>query len=70
VKHAPDLIASLIEACCNLRAGTLDNTTWAGLGGTFCALSAQSWGSPAADTVCHETQPSDVRTLAQAWRAQ
>ena len=36
----------------------------------FYTRSAQPWVSPAADAVCHETQPSDVRSLAQAWRAQ
>jgi hypothetical protein len=54
----------------NIRAGTLDDTSWLVPVAHFYSRSAQSWVSPAADAVCHETQPSDVRTLAQAWRAQ
>jgi hypothetical protein len=54
----------------NIRAGTLDNTSWLVPVAHFYTRSAQPWVRPAPDAVCHETQPSDVRPLAQAWRLQ
>jgi hypothetical protein len=54
----------------NVRAGTLDDTTWLRPVAHFFTRSAQPWVQPAADAICFETQPSDVQPLAKAWRVQ
>jgi len=54
----------------NVRAGTLDDTSWLKPVAHFFTRSAQHWVQPAADAICYETQPSDVQPLVQAWRVQ
>jgi hypothetical protein len=54
----------------NIRAGTLDDTTWLKPVAHFFTRSAQPWVQPATDAICYETQPSDVQPLVQAWRLQ
>jgi hypothetical protein len=61
----------------NLRAGTLDDTTWLVPVAHLFMKSAQpwvqswvqSWVLPAATAECHETQPGDFSALMPAWRA-
>ncbi|THD61214.1 MAG: aldehyde-activating protein [Bradyrhizobium sp.] len=53
----------------NLRAGTLDDTSWLVPVAHIFMKSAQSWVEPAADAGCYETQPADFNTLTLAWRA-
>ena len=53
----------------NIRAGTLDDTSWLVPVAHFFTRSAQSWVKAAADAVCYETQPPDIRSMAEAWRA-
>lgn len=53
----------------NLRAGTLDDTSWMVPAAHFFIRSAQAWVEPAVDAECYETQPEDFNTLMQAWRA-
>jgi hypothetical protein len=57
----------------NLRAGTLDDTTWLVPAAHMFMKSAQSWVQlwvqPAANTECHEMSPPDFRPLADKWRA-
>lgn len=57
----------------NLRAGTLDDTTWLVPAAHMFMQSAQSWVQPwvlpAADAECHQTQPADFSALMPAWRA-
>ena len=52
----------------NIRAGTLDDTTWLIPVGHLFTRSAQPWVQPA-NAECHEMQPSDFRPLAAKWRA-
>jgi hypothetical protein len=54
----------------NVRAGTLDDTTWLKPVAHFFTRSAQPWVQPAAGAIGYETQPSDVQPLVQAWRLQ
>ena len=54
----------------NVRAGTLDDTTWLKPVAHFFTRSAQRWVQPAADAICYETQPTDIQPLVQAWRVQ
>jgi hypothetical protein len=57
----------------NLRAGTLDDTTWLVPAAHMFMKSAQpwvrAWVLPAANAECHETQPADFSTSIPAWRA-
>ena len=53
----------------NLRAGTLDDTSWLVPAAHFFMRSAQSWVQPAPDAQCFDTQPDGWRNLLQAWRA-
>jgi hypothetical protein len=53
----------------NLRAGTLDDTSWLVPSAHFFLRSAQAWVKPAADADCYETQPADFSGLMLAWRA-
>lgn len=61
----------------NLRAGTLDDTSWLTPAAHMFMRSAQPWVvpwvvpgvSPAADAECHEIGPDDFRPLAKKWRA-
>ena len=61
----------------NLRAGTLDDTSWLAPVAHMFMRSAQPWVvpwvapriSPAADAECHEVGPADFRLLAKNWRA-
>lgn len=53
----------------NIRAGTLDDTTWLTPVAHMFMRSAQPWIQPAAKAECHEMQPSDFRSLAAKWRA-
>ena len=57
------------EEIVNLRAGTLDDTTWLVPVAHIFMRSAQAWVLPAADAECHETGPDDFRPLAATWRA-
>ena len=47
----------------NIRAGTLDDTTWLVPIAHMFMKSAQSWTLPAADAECHEIGPEDFRPL-------
>ena len=53
----------------NLRAGTLDDTSWMMPSAHLFVRSAQPWVRPAVDADCYETQPADFNALALAWRA-
>lgn len=53
----------------NVRAGTLDDTSWMVPSAHFFLRSAQAWVEPAPDADCYETQPSDFNALMPAWRA-
>jgi hypothetical protein len=53
----------------NLRAGTLDDTTWLVPVAHIFTRSAQPWILPAVNAECHETRPDDFRLLAERWRA-
>jgi hypothetical protein len=55
----------------NVRAGTLDDTSWLVPAAHFFtrSTSAQSWVQPASGAVCIETQPDGWGELRSAWRA-
>jgi hypothetical protein len=53
----------------NLRAGTLDDTTWLVPAAHMFMQSAQPWVSPAANVECHEAQPANFGASMSAWRA-
>ncbi len=55
----------------NVRAGTLDDTSWmTPLAHFFMRrASAQSWVQPVAEASCFETQPDGWGALLAAWRA-
>jgi hypothetical protein len=53
----------------NLRAGTLDDTTWLKPIGHFYLRSAQGWVRPAEGAECHEIGPDGFLPLAEKWRA-
>jgi hypothetical protein len=54
----------------NVRAGTLDDTSWLVPVGHFFTRSesAQGWVQPVAGATCFETQPSGWGELMAAWR--
>jgi hypothetical protein len=53
----------------NLRAGTLDDTSWLVPAAHIFTRSAQAWVRPADAAACYETQPEDFSTPMRAWRA-
>jgi hypothetical protein len=55
----------------NVRAGTLDDTSWLVPSAHFFtrSQSAQAWVQPVADATCFETQPEGWGELLRAWRA-
>ncbi len=53
----------------NLRAGTLDDTSWLVPVAHLFTRSAQAWVVPAANAGCHDTEPADFAALLPAWRA-
>lgn len=53
----------------NLRAGTLDDTTWLAPVAHMFRRSAQGWVHPADGAECFDIGPSDFRPLAAKWRA-
>jgi hypothetical protein len=53
----------------NLRAGTLDDTSWLAPAAHIFRRSAQGWILPAATAECHDTQPADFASLLPVWRA-
>jgi hypothetical protein len=55
----------------NVRAGTLDDTSWLVPAAHFFTrgASAQSWVEPVAGASCFETQPDGWGGLLRAWRA-
>src|SRR6185437_11799766 len=55
----------------NLRAGTLDDTSWLVPAAHFYTHSAQAWVQPAPDAVCFEAQapPAEFRAAVAAWRS-
>jgi hypothetical protein len=55
----------------NLRAGTLDDTSWLVPAAHIYMRSAQPWIQPAKDAVCFETQPApaELRAALGAWSA-
>ena len=55
----------------NVRAGTLDDTSWLVPAAHFFtrSQSAQAWVQPAAGASCFETQPEGWGELLLAWRA-
>ena len=57
------------EEIVNVRAGTLDDTSWLVPAAHMFMKSAQPWVLPAANAECHEVGPDDFRPLAAAWRA-
>jgi hypothetical protein len=52
----------------NLRAGTLDDTTWLTPIAHLFTKSAQGWVQPASGAECFELAPKDFVALAQRWR--
>jgi hypothetical protein len=57
------------EEIVNLRAGTLDDTSWLVPVAHMYLKSVQPWLLPAANAECHQVGPDDFRPLAEAWRA-
>jgi hypothetical protein len=57
------------EEIVNLRAGTLDDTTWLVPVAHMFIKSAQAWVQPVADAECHEIVPKDFQSAARVWRA-
>jgi hypothetical protein len=55
----------------NVRAGTLDDTSWLVPAAHFFtrSTSAQAWVQPVAGASCFETQPEGWDELTAAWRA-
>ena len=53
----------------NLRAGTLDDTSWLTPLAHFYTGSAQAWVQPATGAERHELQPADFSALMIKWRA-
>jgi hypothetical protein len=55
----------------NVRAGTLDDTSWLVPAAHFFTrgASAQSWVQPVAGVSCFDTQPDGLSGLMAAWRA-
>jgi hypothetical protein len=53
----------------NLRAGTLDDTTWLVPVAHIFMKSAQAWVYPAEGAECHEAGPTDFNSASAAWRA-
>ena len=55
----------------NVRAGTLDDTSWLVPAAHFFTrtASAQSWVRPVEGATCFETQPDTWAGLMAAWRA-
>lgn len=53
----------------NLRAGTLDDTSWLVPVAHFFTRSAQPWVQPAPGAACFETQPNGWGSLLSGWRA-
>lgn len=53
----------------NLRAGTLDDTTWLVPVAHMFTRSAQPWVLAAAGAECHQCGPSDFSVLTLAWQA-
>ncbi|HEY1638571.1 MAG TPA: GFA family protein [Rhizomicrobium sp.] len=53
----------------NLRAGTLDDTSWLTPVAHMFMRSAQPWVKPADGIECHDEGPLDFAPLAQKWRA-
>jgi hypothetical protein len=53
----------------NLRAGTLDDTSWLVPAAHFFTRSAQAWVQPADNARCYETEPEDFSALIPVWRA-
>jgi len=53
----------------NLRAGTLDDTTWLVPVAHMFMTSAQAWVKPAQDAECFDIAAADFAPLAQKWRA-
>ena len=52
----------------NLRAGTLDDTSWLTPLAHFYTGSAQAWVQPATGAERHELQPADFSALMIKWR--
>jgi hypothetical protein len=52
----------------NIRAGTLDDTSWLRPVGHYFMRSAQPWEKMSADADCFETLPDDNRALLEKWR--
>jgi hypothetical protein len=53
----------------NLRAGTLDDTTWLTPVAHIFMKSAQDWVYPAEGAECHEAGPTDFNSASATWRA-
>ena len=52
----------------NIRAGSLDDTTWIASVGHLWTRSAQPWLHIEPDALAHETQPEDFRAFIAAWK--
>jgi hypothetical protein len=52
----------------NVRAGTLDDTSWLVPVAHIFTRSAQPWEQPGGAAICFETRPDDFRALSDAWR--
>ena len=57
------------EEIVNVRAGTLDDTSWLVPVAHMYMKSAQPWVLQAANAACHEIGPADFQPAARAWRA-
>jgi hypothetical protein len=53
----------------NVRAGTLDDTSWMLPVAHLYSRSAQPWVEPAVNADCYETQPENLTAPMAAWRA-
>jgi hypothetical protein len=53
----------------NVRAGTLDDTSWLEPGAHIYMRSAQPWETIANPAICFDAMPPDFAALAKAWQA-
>ena len=53
----------------NVRAGTLDDTSWLRPAAHLFMRSAQPWETITDESICFETWPEDFMATTRAWRA-
>lgn len=53
----------------NVRAGTLDDTSWLSPVAHFFMANAQPWEQISDPSICYDTFPPDVQSMTERWRA-